>query len=132
MPVALFFLDFRTALILVAFFHVFGNIGRLTFFRHGLDKKLVLLFGVPSIILTAVGALFVKYISQDIFNLILGIFLLIFSITATFRPGFRFSATKRSAVFGGSLSGFLAGLIGTGGALRGAFLIAFDLEKMGI
>ena len=30
---------------------------------------------------------------------------------------------------GGSLSGFLAGLIGTGGALRGAFLTAFGLPK---
>jgi len=129
MPIALFFINFKAALILVAFFHVFGNLGRLTFFRHGLDKKLILLFGVPSIILTGVGAVFVKYISQDIFKLILGIFLLIFSITTTFRPEFRFSATKRSAIIGGGLSGFLAGLIGTGGALRGAFLIAFDLEK---
>jgi hypothetical protein len=30
---------------------------------------------------------------------------------------------------GGSISGFLAGLIGTGGALRGAFLTAFKLPK---
>ena len=33
-------------------------------------------------------------------------------------------------VVGGSLSGFLAGLIGTGGALRGAFLTAFGITKL--
>jgi uncharacterized membrane protein YfcA len=32
-------------------------------------------------------------------------------------------------LIGGSLSGFFAGLIGTGGALRGAFLTSFNLEK---
>jgi len=30
---------------------------------------------------------------------------------------------------GGAISGFLAGLIGTGGAIRGLTLIAFSLEK---
>lgn len=34
-----------------------------------------------------------------------------------------------NSLVGGSLSGFLAGLIGTGGALRGAFLSAFGLPK---
>ena len=32
-------------------------------------------------------------------------------------------------MIGGAISGFLAGLIGTGGALRGAFLSAFNLSK---
>ncbi len=31
LPLALFFVDFPTALILVALFHVFGNLGRITF-----------------------------------------------------------------------------------------------------
>ena len=32
-------------------------------------------------------------------------------------------------IAGGALSGFLAGLLGTGGAIRGLTLIAFELEK---
>ena len=129
LPLALFFVDFKTALILVAFLHIFGNLGRITFFRHGLNKKLLLVFGVPSVILTILGALLVNYTSQEILKLVLGIFLLLFSILSLAKPDFRFKSSPRNAVVGGGISGFLAGLIGTGGALRGAFLTAFNLKK---
>lgn len=129
LPIALFFVDFKTALVLVAFLHIFGNIGRITFFKHGLNKKLILLFGVPSIILTILGALLVNYTPQNTLKLILGLFLLIFSITSLAKPTLKFKPSKKNAVIGGGLSGFLAGLIGTGGALRGAFLTAFNLKK---
>ncbi|MBI2548228.1 sulfite exporter TauE/SafE family protein [Candidatus Woesearchaeota archaeon] len=129
LPLALFFVDFKTALILVAFFHIFGNLGRITFFRHGLDKKLILIFGVPSVLLTVLGALLVNYTPQEMLKLVLGVFLLIFSLVSLIKPGFIFNPSKRNAILGGALSGFLAGLIGTGGALRGAFLTAFSLKK---
>jgi hypothetical protein len=129
LPLALFFVDFKTALILVAFFHIFGNLGRITFFRQGLDKRLLLIFGVPSVLLTFLGALLVNYAPSDLLKLVLGIFLLIFSITSIIKPDFKFNPSKKNAVIGGSISGFLAGLIGTGGAIRGAFLAAFNLRK---
>ena len=37
--------------------------------------------------------------------------------------------SKWIAITGGSLSGLLAGLIGLGGAIRGAFLVSFNLAK---
>src|SRR3989338_8408331 len=129
LPLALFFVDFKSALILVAFFHIFGNISRITFFRHGFDKKLILIFGVPSVMLTILGAILVNYTPQDILKLFLGIFLLIFSTASLIKPDFKFKSSNRNAVIGGGLSGFLAGLIGTGGALRGAFLTAFNQKK---
>jgi len=129
LPLALFFVDFKTALILAAFFHIFGNLGRITFFRHGIDKKLILIFGLPSVVLTILGALLVNYTSQDVLKLVLGVFLLVFSIASLIKPDFKFKPSKKNAVLGGGLSGFLAGLIGTGGALRSAFLTAFNLKK---
>lgn len=129
MPIALFFVDFKAALILVAFFHISGNIGRINFFRSGIDKRLILLFGVPSVLLTVLGASLISSVSQSALKLILGAFLLAFSITSHLKPDLRFPASEKSAIIGGGLSGFLAGLIGTGGALRGAFLTAFNLEK---
>ena len=36
---------------------------------------------------------------------------------------------KRNSIIGGSLSGFSAGLLGTGGAIRGLTMAAFNLEK---
>ena len=129
LPIALLFVDFKTALVLVAISHISGSLGATAFFRHGLDKKLILLFGVPSIILTILGAYLVTYIPQNFLQVILGSFLLIFSIYSLVRPDFRVSASKINTVFGGSLSGFLQGLVGIGGPLRGAFLISYNLDK---
>lgn len=129
LPLALFFVDFRTALILVALFHVSGNLGRITFFRHGLDKRLLAIFGVPSVLLTIAGALLVNYTPQELLKLILGAFLLLFSIASLAKPDFTFASSNRNAIIGGGVSGFLAGLVGTGGALRSAFLTAFHLKK---
>ena len=129
LPIALFFLDFRTSLTLVAVFHISGNIGRITFFRYGINRRLLLIFGLPSIALTLIGALLVTYVPSDILKLILGIFLMLFSLISLFRPNFSVAPNKTNSFVGGSLSGFFSGLIGTGGALRGAFLTSFNLEK---
>lgn len=130
LPMALFFLDFKTALVLVAVAHISGNVGAVTFFNKGLDKRLIILFGVPSIALTIMGAYLVTYIPPLILEVLLGLFLLIFSIYSLLNPDFKVAATMPNTLLGGGLSGFLQGLLGIGGALRGAFLISYDLEKV--
>jgi uncharacterized protein len=122
LPFTLLFLDFQTALVLVAFLHLFGSIGRIGFFRHALDKNLIIKFGIPSVILTITGALLVSHISQDILKAILGIFLIIYALYSLWKENFSVPPSTTNTIIGGGLSGFLAGLIGTGGALRGAFL----------
>ena len=129
LPLALFFFDFKTALVLVALLHIFGNIGRISFFKSGLDKHVLLIFGIPSVILTLLGALLVNFISQEILKGILGIFLIIYATVFLWKEDLRVKASVLNSILGGGLSGFLAGLIGTGGALRGAFLTAFGLSK---
>src|SRR3990172_1380009 len=129
LPLATFFFNFTTALALVAFFHLFGNLSRVGFFRAGLDKETILKFGIPSVIFSIIGALLVKYVSQDLLKGILGIFLLIYSTTFLLKENLQIKKSLVNALLGGSLSGFLAGLIGTGGALRGAFLNSFNLPK---
>jgi hypothetical protein len=129
LPIALFFYDFQTALILVAIFHISGNIGRIVFFRHGFDKKMLLRFGLPSVIFTLIGALLVQYISQPVLKFILGVFLVLYVAVSLWKPGLKAKPGTRNSLIGGGLSGFFAGLIGTGGALRGAFLTSFNLDK---
>ena len=129
LPIALFFVDFKTALILVAVAHLSGSIGATIFFRHGLDKRLILLFGVPSIILTILGAYLVVYLPQNILEVSLGVFLLIFSIYSFLKPDFQVQAAKINTIIGGSLSGFLQGIIGIGGPIESAFLISYNLDK---
>ncbi|MBI4062529.1 sulfite exporter TauE/SafE family protein [Candidatus Gottesmanbacteria bacterium] len=128
LPLALLFFDFRTSLVLVAFMHIFGNLGRISFFRHGLDRKLLWSFGLPSVISTFIGALFASYLPQTVLKGILGVFLVGYALVSLIE-NFRLNADRKNIALGGATSGFLAGLIGTGGALRGAFLTAFQLKK---
>jgi uncharacterized protein len=129
LPLASYFLDFKTALVLVAIFHFFGNISRIAFFRHGLDKKVLLLFGIPSFVLSLLGATLVGNLSQTLLKFMLGIFLIVISATFLLRPKLAFPANAKSIVLGGGISGFIVGLIGTGGALRAAFLTGLKMEK---
>lgn len=131
MPLALFFVDFKTAIILVAIFHIFGDIGRITFFKRGLNIRLLLAFGLPSVLLSLVGALLIGMLPQSILKLILGIVLVTFSALSLTRPDLRFPASRGTLLLGGSVSGFIIGLIGTGGgALRAAFLSGLNLDKL--
>lgn len=129
LPLALLFFYFKTALALVAFLHIFGNLGRISFFRHGIDWNLVLKFGLPSVLLTLTGALLVNYIPQEILKGLLGLFLTFYAGLSLWKDTLQTKASTLITISGGAVSGFLAGLIGTGGALRGAFLTAFGLPK---
>ncbi|MGV8106549.1 MAG: sulfite exporter TauE/SafE family protein [Nitrososphaerota archaeon] len=129
LPLASYFYDFKTALVLVAIFHLFGNISRIAFFRHGLDKRVLLLFGIPSFVLSLIGATLVGDRSQTGLKFMLGIFLITISVTFLLRPKLAFPSNAKSLILGGGISGFLVGLIGTGGALRAAFLTGLKMEK---
>ena len=86
LPLSLLFVDFKTAIILVAIFHLFGNLARITFFRQGFDKKIILQFGVPSVLLSLLGAFLIGVLPQPILKLILGIFLSVTSISFLAKP----------------------------------------------
>lgn len=129
MPLALFFLDFRTALVLVALSHIFSNASRLVFFHRGVDRRMLVLLGAPSLLATVAGAALVAHVSQSLFKLLLGVFLVVFSLFSFTGHVVRVRPTKSNEIVGGFLSGFLAGLIGTGGALRAAFLTSFGMKK---
>ncbi|MEM3160245.1 MAG: sulfite exporter TauE/SafE family protein [Nitrososphaera sp.] len=129
LPLASYLVDFKTALVLVAIFHLFGNVGRIAFFRHGLDRKVLLVFGLPSFALSLLGATLVGDLSQTFLKLLLGIFLISLSAVFLVRPKIAFPASTKSLVIGGGVSGFIVGLIGTGGALRATFLTGLKIEK---
>jgi uncharacterized membrane protein YfcA len=129
LPLASYIYDFQTALVLVAIFHFFGTISRIAFFRHGLEKNILLLFGIPSFVLSLIGATLVGYLSQTLLEFMLGLFLILISATFLLNPKLAFPANGKFLVLGGTLSGFITGLVGTGGALRASFLTGLKLEK---
>lgn len=128
-PIAQFLFDFETVLMLTAILHDFSNTAKLFLFYRHLDFPLLLLYGIPSTVFVILGAWLSKDLYLQYLELILGVFLLLFGSFVMMYPSFRLSQDRVSAVTGGSVAGFLAGLIGTGGAIRGMSLAAFDLEK---
>lgn len=128
-PIAGLFFDFQTVLAVTGVLHVFSNIIKIKLFKEGVNFKLLLLIGLPSVLLVFIGAYLTRYSNLIYAELILGIFLIVFSTIMFYKPGLKLKANKRNATLSGSLAGFLAGIIGTGGAIRGLSLAAFNLEK---
>lgn len=60
---------------------------------------------------------------------ILGGFLILYVLYLVLNPGWMLPQSRKTAVGGGLLSGFFAGLFWVGGAVRGAFLTAFNLPQ---
>jgi len=128
-PLAGLLLDFHEVLALTSILHVFSNAAKLVLFGRHVRWRLLLLFGIPSICLVILGAYLSTRLQFKFTELILGLFLVALSVLFFFRPETKLSQNPLSAVAAGGLAGFLAGIIGTGGALRGLALAAFDLEK---
>jgi len=128
MPVATLFFDFPTALLMVGIFHIAGSGSRVVFFRHGLVRRVLLGFGLPSLVATLAGALLVRSTPEPTLKGLMGLFLIAYA-GISLREGLRLRPTTAAMATGGAVSGFLAGLIGTGGALRGAFLSAFRMPR---
>lgn len=129
MPLAGWFMPFDQALGLTAVFHVFSNAAKMLLFRQGMDKAMLLNMGVPAVIGVLVGARLTMYVDTGSMNMVLGIALLMMSAFLFLLPRMRIAPTRTNAMLGGSTSGLIAGLVGTGGAVRGATLAAFGLEK---
>jgi uncharacterized protein len=128
-PLGQFFFDFQTVLALTGILHVFSNSAKIILFRKTIDWNVALWLGGASIILAIVGAMLTKLVDFEYASLVLGIFLIAFSSFLFYKPDFVVPVSIRNSIVSGGLAGFLAGFIGTGGAIRGLALASFNLEK---
>jgi uncharacterized membrane protein YfcA len=128
-PLANFFLDFQSVLGITALFHLSSNITKIALFRKGFDKKIVLKLGIPAVLFVSIGAYFSSYFNPIILTYILGAFLVGLSLLFLIFKKLKVKGTTKNAIVGGSLSGLSAGLLGTGGAIRGLTLAAFKMNK---
>lgn len=129
MPLAGWFLPFDQALGLTAVFHVFSNGAKMLLFRKGVDKRLLLWLGLPAVIGVIIGARLTVFVSERELGIALGAFLVVMGTLLLIKHEWRVQPTNANALAGGAVSGFIAGLAGTGGAVRGITLAAFALEK---
>lgn len=128
-PIANFFFDFESVLGLTALFHLASNVSKLGLFRAGIDVRLLVSLGVPSVVFAIIGALATAYVPTSTLEKVLALFLLVPSCWMLLRPHWAIAPTTRNGVLAGALSGGMAGLVGTGGAIRGLALAAFALPK---
>lgn len=128
-PIASLFFDFRIVLGITALFHVFSNISKIVLFRKGIDKHIAFRLGIPAVIFVVIGAFLSKIIPVVELELIMSVLLIALSVYLIFFGNKTLKTTNQNLYVGGTVSGLLAGLIGTGGAIRGLTLTAFNLEK---
>lgn len=128
-PIANFFFDFQSVLGITALFHLSSNVTKIAFFKKGIDKRLILFLGIPAVVFVLVGAYFSKSFDPVVLTYILGFFLIALSLLFLIFRKLIVFPNSRNAIVGGSLSGLSAGLLGTGGAIRGITMAAFKLDK---
>ncbi len=128
-PIAGYFFDFHSVLGITALFHLSSNISKIALFRKGFDRRLVLTIGIPSVLFVIAGAYLSKFVNSSLLQVILAIFLIVLSLVFMIYKTIQFKPTTFNSITGGALSGITAGLIGTGGAIRGLTLAAFNLDK---
>ena len=128
-PIANFFFDFQTVLGITALYHLSSNVTKIAFFKKGLDRNLIIYLGIPAVIFVLVGAYFSKFLDPRLLTYILGSFLIVSSLLFLIFKRLAVIANIKNAILGGTLSGLSAGLLGTGGAIRGITMAAFKLDK---
>jgi uncharacterized membrane protein YfcA len=127
-PIASYFLDFHSVLGITAVYHVMSNLTKIALFRQGVDKKVIFWIGIPSVIFVIIGAYLSSYFQAKWLEFFLAIFLIVLSIVLFVYSNIKLKPNIVNSFSGGVLSGFLAGVIGTGGAIRGIVLASFDLS----
>ena len=116
-------------LLLVGVIHWFDDLWKMVLFRKGMRWRLILGFGIPGVAASYAGARMTIVLPEQAIFTVFGLVLILYSIYLFFNPVFRLPQNLQTAAAGGTASGFMAGILGVGGAARGAFLTVFDLPK---
>jgi uncharacterized membrane protein YfcA len=127
-PIASYFLDFHSVLGVTALFHICSNVSKIVLFKKGFNLKLIINIGIPAILTVVTGAFLSKFLPVKTLELFLAFFLIVISAIFLLFRNLTIKATAFNSIVGGTLSGFIAGLVGTGGAIRGLVLASFNLN----
>lgn len=128
-PVVALFFPLPQTLLFVGIIHLFGNVWKVILFRSGIRFKLIATFATPALVASIAGAILVSKLGAGNLQRILGIFLIVYVAFLFVYPKFKVAKTTFATSLGGLASGFAAGFFGIGGAIRSAFLSAYDFPK---
>jgi uncharacterized membrane protein YfcA len=128
-PILTLFLSPLEVLLLVGIIHLFNSIWKVILFHQAFDFKLLFAFGIPGIALSYLGALLPRWFDTDTYYVFFGLFLLVFAAYLFWMERIKVPPHSIWAVIGGGLSGFIAGMFGTGGPIRSAFYSCLNFLK---
>jgi uncharacterized protein len=128
-PIASMFFDFKEVLGITAVYHIFSNISKIALFRKGINKKIVWKLGLPAVVFVIIGATLTLYFDTKKLELFMNIALILLAVSMLLFFRRNIAQNNSNLYIGGAVSGLFAGLIGTGGAIRGITLAAFQLPK---
>jgi uncharacterized protein len=128
-PMASLFFDFKTVLGITAVFHIFSNLSKIALFRKGLNKDVAIKLGIPAVIFVTIGAYITTFFPTQQIELAMNVILVILAFYFIINFNKQVKQTDANLYLGGVASGFLAGIAGTGGAIRGITLAAFQMPK---
>lgn len=128
-PFVAMVIDIKAAIVLVAFFHFANNLTKFALMRKSINLRLVLVYGLPSVISALVGAWIFGSVDVRLITILFSLFLVLFSLYSLFRPRLHIPENDSILAIGGLISGLTSGLIGVGGAIRSMFLISTFLKR---
>lgn len=128
LPIATFLMPLKDAIVIVGVFHLFGTAFRTLFFARKVNFRIALLFGIPSLIMSFIGGSLLANVDASILTKIVGVALIIYAFYSLFKEKVKLPRSSALLVSGGGIVGFVAGIIGTAGAMRGAFLTSWSLS----
>ena len=145
LPAFALYFPIHIAIAMTAIVHLMNNIFKTVLMKKHVDWKVVLIFGVPSMLFAALGAsilnilidfditysfsLFEYELTTTPINITIAILMIgfaLFDIIPNFR---KITISKKALPIGGMLSGFFGGLSGHQGALRSTFLVKAEMPK---
>src|SRR3989304_8381987 len=76
LPVIVLYFPLPIALLFVGIIHAFSDLWKIILFKHAFDQKIILLFGIPGIIASLIGARIVLATPQNTIIQIFGVLLI--------------------------------------------------------
>ncbi|MFN5372299.1 MAG: sulfite exporter TauE/SafE family protein [Bacteroidia bacterium] len=110
-------------------FNINSNFIKVVMFHKGISKRIVVYLGTASVLAVFLGALLSTRVEAKSLEIFLGVFLIALSAVFLIKQHVVLKPNKTGLIWGGLSSGFAAGLLGTGGAIRGLALSSFALGK---
>ena len=128
-PLTALFVDVKTTIAVVGLFHFFGQVVDLFLWGRYINWRITALFAGLGIIFSFLGAALITILPSQTVLLILGVFLAVYALASLLGKKLVLPKTNLSILSMGGAVGFLAGLTGTAGAMRTAFLSTLGLAK---